>query len=71
MSDHPSNGWEQPKQAGCEFRVIPWTHPFSASHARLLGPRGGAGKGSFGERAVIIEDGNYYNRFRVQGLGYT
>ena len=21
VSDHPSNGWEQPKQAGWEFRV--------------------------------------------------
>ena len=21
MSDHPSNGWEQPKQAGWEFRL--------------------------------------------------
>ena len=22
VSDHPSNGWEQPKQAGWEFRVL-------------------------------------------------
>ena len=31
MSDHPSNGWERPKQAGWEFRV--WRLPLAATAA--------------------------------------
>ena len=34
MSDHPSNGWEQPKQAGWEFREQKADHHDEAEHSR-------------------------------------
>ena len=62
MSDHPSNGWERPKQAGWEFRV--WVLGPWVSWERRNGKENG---NSFRVQGLGLElmNSNYYDGYFI------
>ena len=53
MCDHPSNGWERPKQAGWEFRVRGLEFRISGFAFSIQGLGFRAGANDFGFRVWV------------------